>query len=141
MGLAMAIDRVNALEVQSIRMSRLSPMQSKAKPSQALGSHQQYTAGSIRQGRTPEVEGREQQPCRTAGVSFMVARARGRARPHGAAHAGGPRAQQAGKLETRPLFARSEGGTIAPPGGNSCAPRAVRLDLRPPSSRGRCEAR
>src|SRR5437660_12874818 len=32
---------------------------------------------------------------------------------HGAAHAGGPRAQQAGKLETRALFAGSQGGTVA----------------------------
>src|SRR5262249_39195738 len=34
-------------------------------------------------------------PCRTGAASFMVARAR---------HAGGPRAQQAGKLETRALL-------------------------------------
>jgi len=58
-----------------------------------------------------------------------------------AAHARGSRAQQAGKLETRALFAGSQGRTVAPAGGNTCAPRAVRLDLRPPSSRGRCEAR
>src|SRR5262249_30782220 len=45
--------------------------------------------------------------------------------------AGGPRAQQAGKLETRPLFAGSQGGTVAPAGGNTCAPRSVRLDLSP----------
>jgi hypothetical protein len=51
---------------------------------------------------------------------------------HGAAHAGGPRAQQAGKLETRVLFAGSQGGTIAPAGGNTCAPRSVRLDLKAP---------
>src|SRR5262249_16852600 len=49
---------------------------------------------------------------------------------HGAAHAGGARAQQAGKLETRALFAGSQGGTVAPAGSNTCAPRAVRLDLR-----------
>src|SRR4029077_14816445 len=48
---------------------------------------------------------------------------------HGAAHAGGPRAQQAGKLETRLLLSRSEGGTVARAGGNTCAPRSVRLDL------------
>ena len=46
---------------------------------------------------------------------------------HGAAHAGGPRAQQAGKLETRTLFAGSQGGTVAPAGGNTCAPRSARL--------------
>src|SRR2546421_10352155 len=51
---------------------------------------------------------------------------------HGAAHDGGPRAQQAGKLETRPLFAGSQGATVAPAGGNTYAPRSVRLDLRPP---------
>jgi hypothetical protein len=46
-----------------------------------------------------------------------------------AADAGGPRAQQASKLETRALFAGSQGGTVAPAGGNTCAPRPVRLDL------------
>ena len=56
---------------------------------------------------------------------------------HGAAHAGGPRAQQAGKLETRALFAGSQGGTVAPAGGNTYAPRSVRLDLKAPRSRGR----
>src|SRR5882757_8611001 len=56
---------------------------------------------------------------------------------HRAAHAGGPRAQQAGKLETRALFAGNQGGTVAPAGGNTCAPRSARLDLRPQRSRGR----
>src|SRR5258707_2934436 len=51
---------------------------------------------------------------------------------HGAAHAGGPRAQQAGKLETRALFAGSQGGTVARAGGNTYAPRSVRLDLKAP---------
>ena len=37
---------------------------------------------------------------------------------HGAAHDGGPRAQQAGKLETRALFAGSQGGTVTPAGGH-----------------------
>src|SRR5215470_15631538 len=41
---------------------------------------------------------------------------------HGAAHAGGLRTQQAGKLETRALFAGSQGGTVARAGGNTCAP-------------------
>src|SRR5947209_8297346 len=53
---------------------------------------------------------------------------------HGAAHAGGPRAQQAGKLETRALFAGSQGGTVARAGGNTCGPQSARLNLR---SRGR----
>src|SRR2546430_3568182 len=44
---------------------------------------------------------------------------------HGAAHAGGPRAQQAGKLETRALFAGSQGGTIAPPSGNTYLRSAI----------------
>jgi hypothetical protein len=48
---------------------------------------------------------------------------------HGAAHDGGLRAQQASKLETRALFAGSQGGTVAPAGGNTCAPRSARLDL------------
>src|SRR5215471_7795753 len=52
---------------------------------------------------------------------------------HGAAHAGGPRAQQAGKLETRALFAGSQGGTVARAGGNTYGPPSARLDLRPPA--------
>src|SRR5215467_664936 len=52
---------------------------------------------------------------------------------HGAAHAGGPRAQQAGKLETRALFAGSQGGTVAPAGGNTCDSLCARLDLRAPA--------
>jgi hypothetical protein len=48
---------------------------------------------------------------------------------HGAAHAGEPRAQQAGKLETRALFPGSQGGTVARAGGNTCAPRSVQVDL------------
>ena len=48
---------------------------------------------------------------------------------HGAAHAGGPRAQQASKLETRLLLSRSEGGTVARAGGNACGPPSARLDL------------
>src|SRR5262245_50015400 len=52
---------------------------------------------------------------------------------HGPAHAGGPRAQHASKLETRALFAGSQGGTVAPAGGNTCAPRSVRLDLKAPA--------
>src|SRR5262245_28383955 len=56
---------------------------------------------------------------------------------HGAAHDGGPRAQQAGKLETWALFAGSQGGTVAPAGGNACGPVSARLDLRPRRSRGR----
>ena len=51
---------------------------------------------------------------------------------YGAADAGGPRAEQASKLETRALFAGSQGGTVAPAGGNTCAPRSVRLDLKAP---------
>src|SRR6516164_9226678 len=65
-------------------------------------------------------------PCRTGAASFMVARARGRARR-------GPRAQQAGKLETWALFAGSQGGTVAPAGGTTCAPRSARLDLKGPA--------
>jgi hypothetical protein len=61
----------------------------------------------------------------------------GAAMPNGAAHAGGPSAQQAGKLETRTLFAGSQGGTVARAGGNTCGPPSARLDLRPPRSRGR----
>jgi hypothetical protein len=47
--------------------------------------------------------------------------------PHGAAHARGPRAQQAGKLETRALFAGSQGGTVARAGGNTCAPLSAHV--------------
>src|SRR5262249_17381941 len=39
-----------------------------------------------------------------------------------AADARGPRAEQAGKVEARLLLSRSEGGTVARAGGNSCAP-------------------
>jgi hypothetical protein len=70
-------------------------------------------------------------PCRGAAMpnaSFMAAKAR-------AAHAGGPRAQQAGKLETRLLLSRSQGRTVAPAGGNACAPLSAQLDLRPPRFR------
>src|SRR5262245_28454726 len=52
---------------------------------------------------------------------------------HGAAHAGGPRAQQASKLETRALFAGGQGGTVTRAGGNTCGPLSARLDLRPPA--------
>src|SRR5262245_27478553 len=52
---------------------------------------------------------------------------------HGAAHAGGPSAQQAGKLETRALFAGSQGGTVARAGGNTCGPLSARLDLKAPA--------
>src|SRR5215813_9716127 len=52
---------------------------------------------------------------------------------HGAAHAGGPRAQQAGKLETWALFAGSQGGTVARAGGNTCGPPSARLDLKAPA--------
>src|SRR5207237_195781 len=59
---------------------------------------------------------------------------------HGAADAGGPRAQQAGKLETWALFAGSQGGTVAPAGGNTCAPRSVQLDLSAPAVPRRARA-
>jgi hypothetical protein len=52
---------------------------------------------------------------------------------HGAAHPGGPRAQQAGKLETRALFAGSQGGTVTRAGGNTCGPLSARLDLKAPA--------
>jgi hypothetical protein len=50
-----------------------------------------------------------------------------------AAHAGGPRAQQAGKLETWALFAGSQGGTVARAGRNTYAPLSARLDLKAPA--------
>ena len=50
-----------------------------------------------------------------------------------AAHARGSRAQQAGKLETRALFAGSQGGTVARAGGNTCGPLSARLDLKAPA--------
>jgi hypothetical protein len=34
-------------------------------------------------------------------------------------------------METRLLLSRSEGGTVARAGGDTCAPRPVRLDLGP----------
>ena len=50
---------------------------------------------------------------------------RSRRQEYGAADAGGPRAQQASKLETRSLFAGSQGGTVARAGGGACAPLSV----------------
>src|SRR5262249_59773048 len=41
--------------------------------------------------------------------------------------------QQASKLETRLLLSRSEGGTVARAGGNTCAPLSARLDLKAPA--------
>src|SRR5262249_1624595 len=63
-------------------------------------------------------------PCRTGAASFMVGRARGRARRRAA------RAQQASKRETQALFAGSQGGTVARAGGNTCGPQSARLDLK-----------
>ena len=71
-------------------------------------------------------------PCRGAAMPNGRCEFHG-GQEHGAAHARGSRAQQTGKLETRALFAGSQGGTVAPAGGNICAPRSVRLDLRPRS--------
>ena len=52
--------------------------------------------------------------------------------------AGGPRAEQAGKVEARLLFSRSEGGTVARAGRNACALLSAHVgsigfseDLRP----------
>src|SRR4030095_6170761 len=59
-------------------------------------------------------------PCRTGAASSWW-------QEHGAAHAGGPRAQQAGKLETRALFAGSQGGTGGPAGGNTFAPLSAHV--------------
>src|SRR5215467_11211779 len=50
-----------------------------------------------------------------------------------AADAGGPRAEQAGKVEARLLLSRSEGGTVARAGGNTCGPPSARLDLKAPA--------
>src|SRR5215472_16586336 len=44
-----------------------------------------------------------------------------------AADAGGPRAEQAGKVEARLLLSRSEGGTVARAGGNTCAPLSAHV--------------
>jgi hypothetical protein len=52
-----------------------------------------------------------------------------RRQEHGPADAGGSRAQQAGKLEARALFAGSQGGAVARAGGNACGPLSARLDL------------
>src|SRR5262249_61435431 len=52
--------------------------------------------------------------------------------------AGGPRAEQAGKVEARLLLSRSEGRTVARAGRNACAPLSAHVgsigfseDLRP----------
>src|SRR5215472_16483725 len=44
-----------------------------------------------------------------------------------AADAGGPRAEQAGKVEARLLFPRSQGRTVARAGGNTCAPLSAHV--------------
>jgi hypothetical protein len=60
-------------------------------------------------------------PCRAA--AMPNGRCKGsRRQEYWAADAGGPRAEQAGKVEARLLLSRSEGGTVARAGGNSCAP-------------------
>ena len=59
---------------------------------------------AVRQRESPETRTPARvRSCRTADARFTAARA----------HAGEPRAQQAGKMETRPLLAASEGGTVA----------------------------
>jgi hypothetical protein len=52
------------------------------------------------------------------------------------AHAGGPRAQQASKLEARLLLSRSEGGTVARAGGTTCAMPNGRCKLHGGKSTG-----
>src|SRR6266540_5858485 len=98
----------------------------------------------------------ERQPCRTAGARFTAARVRlrcsiqadrqalpsgshaerpvqgSRRQEYGTTHVRGPRAEQASKLETRLLLPRSEGGTVARAGGNTCGPLSARLDLKTP---------
>ncbi len=66
-------------------------------------------------------------PCRGAAMP------NGRCRLHGGKSTG-PRDARG----TRLLLSRSEGGTVARAGGNTCAPRSVRLDLKAPGS---CEVR
>ena len=60
-------------------------------------------------------------PCRAAAML------NGRCKVHGGKSTGprtpgGPRAEQAGKVEARLLLSRSEGGTVARAGGTACAP-------------------
>jgi hypothetical protein len=57
-----------------------------------------------------------------------------------AADARGSRAQQAGKVEARALFAGSQGGTVAPPTGSTCGSVSARLELSslPPDGIGVC---
>jgi hypothetical protein len=71
-------------------------------------------------------------PCQGCGHAERALQASWR-QEHGAAHAGGPSAQQAGKLETRALFAGGQGGTVARAGGNTCGPPSARLDLKAPA--------
>src|SRR5262249_37362073 len=52
-----------------------------------------------------------------------------RRQEHGTTHAGGPRAQQASKLEERLLLSRSEGGTVARACRNTCAPLSSHYGL------------
>jgi hypothetical protein len=82
-----------------------------------------------RTGESERVGEQSEHPLR--GVFAMFARTP-RTLANWAADAGGPRAQQASKLETRPLLSRSEGGTVARAGGNTCGPLSARLDLKAP---------
>src|SRR5262245_19502115 len=65
-------------------------------------------------------------PCRGAAIAERALQASWW-QEHGAAHAGGPRAQQASKLETRLLLSRSQGGTVARAGGNTRAPLSAHV--------------
>jgi hypothetical protein len=67
-------------------------------------------------------------PCRAAAMP------NGRCKVHGGKSTGprtpeGLEAQQASKLETRLLLSRSEGGTVARAGGNTCAPLSAHVGL------------
>src|SRR5258708_15548638 len=70
-------------------------------------------------------------PCRGAAMP------NGRCKLHGGKSTGprtpeGLERSRRGKLETRAPFAGGQGGTVAPAGGNTYAPRSVRLDLKAP---------
>src|SRR2546430_4024867 len=67
-------------------------------------------------------------PCQ--GAAMPNGRCKFHGGKHGAAHARGPRAQQAGKLETWALFAGSQGGTVARPSGNTCGSLSAKISWK-----------
>jgi hypothetical protein len=75
-------------------------------------------------------------PCRAAAML------NGRCKVHGGKSTGprtpeGLERSRRANWKQRALFAGSQGGTVAPAGGNTCAPQSARRDLRPCTHKSR----